>query len=102
MKGKFLLAFAAAIGCAAVQASVSFGDGTLTINGETTMKNLGEVLSGEYADYYTALRTGDGVITNVVLSGASQVRLTEDLDYTGTGVLRVTRSKGHGTILLVR
>ena len=83
MKGKFLLAFAAAIGCAAVQASVSFRDGTLTINGETTLKNLGEVLSGEYADYYTALRLGDEAITNVVLSGASQVRLTEDLDYTG-------------------
>ena len=83
MKGKFLLAFAAAIGCAAVQASVSFSDGTLTISGETTLKNLSEVLSGEYGDYYTALKTNDGTITNVVLSGSSQVCLTEDLNYTG-------------------
>ncbi len=63
-------------------AAVSLSDRVLTI---TESGALSSILSGANAAYYTALKTDDGTITNVVLTGSSQitVTLTEDLEYTG-------------------
>ena len=63
-------------------AAVSLNDRVLTI---TESGVLSSILSGANAAYYTALKTDDGTITNVVLTGSSMitVTLTEDLEYTG-------------------
>ena len=88
MKNACLVSVKAAVAAAVLSvvsvagAAVTLSDRVLTI---TESGVLSSILSGANAAYYTALRTDDGTITNVVLTGNSQitVTLTEDLEYTG-------------------
>ena len=89
---KYVVFAAVAVLCFSTQAAVSLNDRVLTIS---ESGKLSEILAGDYAAYYTALKTNDGTITNVILEGVSQITviLADDLEYTGAWSLKKAIAK---------